>query len=127
MLRDDERGIARLKYAIGRRNSFEACWALTQYWRGCVPSLFMPLYGEVDILFSSFPKLYDYDTTVDAEATQAVFDREVKAALAMLTTDTARAEAEYLLSHLKTIVIRYPATPTARAVKQSCDRWHHWL
>lgn len=123
----DERGIARLKYAIGRRNSFEACWALTQYWRGCVPSLFMPLYGEVDILFSSFPKLYDYDTTVDAEATQAVFDREVKAALAMLTTDTARAEAEYLLSHLKTIVIRYPATPTARAVKQSCDRWHHWL
>lgn len=36
----DERGLARLMYAIGRRNSFEECWALTQYWRGGCTGIF---------------------------------------------------------------------------------------
>ena len=125
----DERGMARLKYAIARRNSFEDCWWLTQYWRGCVSSLFQPwidnfFYGDI---MPGFPELYDYEITVDCDATEAVFNREVKAAMAMLTTDAARAEAEYILFHLKTIVARYPDTPTAHAVKSSCDRWRLWL
>ena len=74
-----------------------------------------------------FPELYDYEITVGCDATEAVFNREVKAAMAMLTTDAARAEAEYILFHLKTIVARYPDTPTAHAVKSSCDRWRLWL
>ncbi|MGN0205605.1 MAG: tol-pal system YbgF family protein, partial [Muribaculaceae bacterium] len=125
----DERGMARLKYAIARRNSFEDCWWLTQYWRGTALSLFQPwidnfFYGDI---MPGFPELYDYEITVGCDATEAVFNREVKAALAMLTTDAARAEAEYLLFHLKTIVARYPGTPTAHAVKSSCDRWRLWL
>ena len=124
----DERGMARLKYAIGRRNSFEDCWGLTQYWRGPVTTLFRPSHdiGGYDVL-SNYPELYDYENTVGHEATQAIFDREVKAALAMLTTDAVRAEAEYMLFNLKTIVKRYPDTPTGKAVKFSCDRWQHWL
>ena len=39
----DIRGMARFKYAIGRRNSFEECWALTQYWRGEYIGLFEPI------------------------------------------------------------------------------------
>ena len=128
----DERGIARLKYAIARRNSFEDCWWLTQYWRGCVTWLFQPWVDNCgnplfDYQIPGFPELYDYETTVGCDATEAVFDREVKAALAMLTTDAARAEAEYLLFHLKTVIARYPHTPTAHAVKSSCDRWRLWL
>lgn len=124
----DERGLARLKYAIARRNSFIGCWALTQYWHGCVTSLFMPSYdsGYHDLL-DTFPALYDFEADGGHEAAQAIFDREVRAALAMLTTDAARAEAEYLLFHLRTIVARYPDTPTAHAVKSACDRWPHWL
>lgn len=30
----DERRLAKVKYAIARRNSFEYCWALTQYSKG---------------------------------------------------------------------------------------------
>lgn len=124
----DERGMARLKYAIARRNSFEDCWALTQYWRGCNTSLFMPaLDAGGSCTLRTFPKLYDYETSVDYEATEAAFNREVKAAMAMLTSRAARAEAEYMLFNLKTVVARYPETPTGRAVKQSCDRWHQWL
>ncbi len=124
----NERGLARLKYAIARRNSLEDCWALTQYWRGCVPQLFTPEYDAVDLcLVNRFPELYDYETTVGCEATQTVFGREVKAAMAMLTTDAARAEAEHMLFHLKTIIRRYPHTPAAREVKSSCDRWRHWI
>lgn len=41
----DERALARLMYAIGRRNSFEECWALTQYWRGVVTDMFFPSYN----------------------------------------------------------------------------------
>ena len=124
----NERGMARLKYAIARRNSFEDCWGLTQYWRGCITSLFVPSFdsGGCDLM-CNFPELYDYETTVGYDATEAAFNREVKAALAMLTTDAARAEAEYMLFHLKTIVARYPDTPTAHAVKSTCDRWHQWL
>lgn len=124
----NERGLARLKYAIARRNSLEGCWALTQYWRGCVPQLFTPEYDAMDLcLVNRFPELYDYETTVGCEATQTVFGREVKAAMAMLTTDAARAEAEHMLFHLKTIIRRYPYTPAAREVKSSCDRWRHWI
>lgn len=124
----DERGMARLKYAIARRNSFEDCWWLTQYWRGTVLLLFQPsLYVMDGDLMPDFPELYDYEITVGCDATEAVFNREVKAAMAMLTTDAARAEAEYILFHLKTIVARYPDTPTAHAVKSSCDRWRLWL
>lgn len=124
----NERGMARLKYAIARRNSFEDCWWLTQYWRGCNTSLFMPSLddGGCDTL-RVFPGLYDYENNVGYEATQAVFDREVKAALAMLTTRAARAAAEYLLFNLKTVVARYRDTPTGLAVIQSCDRWRQWL
>ena len=53
----------------------------------------------------------DYETSAGNAATQSVFHREVKAAMAMLTTRAARAEAEYLLFYLKTIIARYPDTP----------------
>ena len=62
----DERGMARLKYAIGRRNSLEVCWALTQYWRGPATSLFMPSYSDFGCDFlEGFPELHDFGSEED--------------------------------------------------------------
>ena len=121
----DERGLARLKYAIGRYNSLVVCWGLTQYWRGCVATLFMPSFDEYGAyIMRGFPELYDRN---DYYAAEQIFDKEVRAARAMLTGDAARAEAEYMLANLKTIKRRYPGTPTAQMVKTSCDRWRLWF
>lgn len=125
----DDRGIARLMYAIGQFNSFEECWALTQYWRGFVSTQFYPdlqYYGD-DFAKRKYAFLYNYETTVGHKHTKAIYDREVKAALAMLTTDEARAQAQYILGNLKTIVKRYPDTKVAQYVKTSCDRWQDWI
>ncbi|MGM9840613.1 MAG: tol-pal system YbgF family protein [Candidatus Limisoma sp.] len=121
----DERGLARLKYAIGRYNSLVECWGLTQYWRGCVTTLFMPSFDEYgEDIMRGFPELFDEN---DRQAAEQIFDKEVRAARAMLTGDAARAEAEYMLSNLKIIKRRYPDTPTAQMVKTSCDRWRLWF
>ena len=121
----DERGIARLMYAIGRRNSFEECWALTQYWRGWV-GLFSPVltYWDCDFAEQNYDFLYDYD---DYQATEKLYQNEVATALAMLTTDESRAKAQYILGNLKTVVKRYGDTATAQFVRTSCDNWRSWL
>lgn len=126
----DERGIARLMYAIGRRNSLNECWALTQYWRGSPYMVFCPWdeYCTDGPGGSDYTYSFLYDYTDDAyEETEAAYRRERDAALAMLTTDEARARAHYLLWNLKTIARHYADTPTGRLVRSSCDRWHMWL
>lgn len=124
----DDRGMARLMYAVGRRNSFEECWALTQYWRGGV-ALFYPAlgYGGERLSETTYDFLYDYESQKRYKETEEIYDRELAAAEAMLQSDEAKAKANYLLGNLKTIVVRYGNTPTARFVKSSCDNWKNWL
>lgn len=122
----DERGLARLRYAIGRRNSFEECWALTQYWRGSVYR-FIPALNYWNDEYNDYDFVYDYETSVGHKETERIYNEEIKAALAMLTTDEARAEAQYLLGNLVTVVRLYADTETGRFVKSSCDNWKQWL
>lgn len=125
----DERGIARLMYAIGRRNSFEECWALTQYWRGKYSGKFEPIvnYWEEEIDSKKYAFLYDYEETIGHKTTEKIYDREVKASLAMLKGDEAKAQANYILNNLKTVVKYYGNTTVARHIKTSCDNWQSWL
>ncbi|MDE6402693.1 MAG: hypothetical protein K2K86_02660, partial [Muribaculaceae bacterium] len=124
----DERGLARLMYAIGRQNSFGYCWALTQYWDGWVGN-FEPILDYYDYNFAeeNYEFLYDYDRSTDFEPVYDRYEKEVAASLAMLQTDEARAEAHYILGNLKTIVKLFPDTERARFVRTSCDRWQSWL
>lgn len=125
----DERGLARLIYAIGLKNSFDECWALTRYWNGWV-GLFEPEldYWGDDFGYINYRFVYDTDEALEHGAIDSrEFDSEVKAALAMLTSDEARARANYILGNLRTIVTRYPDTPTAAFVRTSCDNWRNWL
>ena len=123
----DERGIARLKYAIGRCNSFELCWALTQYWRGSYVKFEPMLYYWPGDYLKSYSFLYEYETPENHEATLARFDKEKDAALSMLKSDEAKAEAEYILGNFRTIIKKYSDTPTAQQVKTSCDNWKDWI
>lgn len=118
----DDRGMARLEYAIRRNNS---SWALTRYWDGEV-GIFQPsLQYWVDDSFAedNYTFLYEYDPDADSRT----YEKEVEAALAMLVTDEARARAQYMLGNLKTVIRKYPDTETARRVKTSCDNWQSWL
>ncbi len=127
----DERGMARLAYAVGRYNSFEDCWFMTQYWRGEGVLLFSPAseyyYGDYEAGDGKpYGFLYSYGKE-DSKAAQALYSREVAAALAMLASDEARARAEYYLGNLRTVVRRYGETAMAGHVRARCDRWRQWL
>lgn len=123
----DERARARLLYAVGRRNSFDRCWALTQYWRGFyLPTLFYLTFEYSFTESDDYDFLYDYDVD-DYEETEADFEREVREALAMFRSDEERAKAEYFLGNLKSVVRRYPDTQMAEYVRTSCDCWRNWL
>lgn len=126
---EDEKAKGRLMYAIGRRNSLEECWALTQYWRGDCCGLFEPAlqYWEDEFPDNNYPFLYNYETSVGHKTTEAIYSKEIKAALAMFVTDEERAKAEYLLGNLRTVVKRYGSTATAQYIKTSCDNWRNWL
>ncbi len=125
----DERGQARLMYAIGRRNSFEECWALTQYWRGDYIGIFYPAlqYWDDDFAERKYAFLYDYSHSDEYKKIESEYDSELTAALAMLTSDEARAKAEYLFGNVKTVVKYYGNTSTAKYIKTSCDNWESWL
>lgn len=125
----EERGLARLKYAIGRRNAFEECWALTQYWRGeSVPTLFIPRLAWGDICLSDvYDFLFDYEKSIGHLKVNEMYNKEIKAAMAMLQSDEAKAEAEYMFFNVKTIIKRYPNTSTAYLIRTSCDDWSSWL
>lgn len=123
----DIRGMARLQYAIGRRNSFEQCWALTQYWRGYVGK-FEPMLQYWDDNYDRYNNiLYDYTETTEHTKVEELYQAEIKQALAMMQSDETKAEAEYILGNLRTIVKHYGNTTTAQRIKTSCDNWRSWL
>lgn len=127
----DERGLARLKYAIGRYNSFESCWALTQYWRGTNIGLFEPMLDywsyndEIAKQYHGF--LYNYSQNNDCEKTKAIYLAEIQKALSMLQSDEYKAEARYMLGEIKTVLKHYSHTTVAQHIKTSCDHWEKWL
>lgn len=120
----DIRGLARLRYAMGLRNSFEQCWALTQYWRGMVCNRFIPILDYWDSDECRLDFLYNYDNQKFIEEN---YKTEVSQALASLVSDAAKAEAHYLLGNVKTVIKHFPDTPTAEYVRTHCDNWHDWL
>lgn len=125
----DRRAMARIMYAIGRRNSFEECWALTQYWDGMPVTLFSPsieYYGD-DFARDNYGFLENYSGSQQYKEIEKTYRTEIAEAMAMFATDEARAEAEYLMGNVKTVVLKYPDTPTGQYVKTHCDHWRAWL
>ena len=124
----DERGMARLKYAIGRRNSFEDCWALTQYWRGEYVGLFEPHLQYWNDGFDKYDGiLYDYEKSNGHKKTEEIYQSEKKKAMSMLQSDEYIAEAKYMFGGYTTVIKCYSNTEAAQHIKTSCDDWQSWL
>ena len=84
-------------------------------------------YWEDDFAQRRYAFLYDYEETIGHKATEKFYDEEIKASLAMLTTDEAKARAHFTLNNLKTIVKYYGDTSIGQYIKTSCDNWQSWL
>lgn len=126
----DERGMARLMYALGKRNSQETCWALTQYWKGEEGGpLFSPSSYINTELIHKYEFLYSYydNLSIDTEKLRREEKEEIDKSLSMLITEEVKAEAYYILGDLETIFNHYDNTPTALFIKASCDEWQEWL
>ena len=88
----------------------------------------MPSYSDWgDDFLEGFPELHDFGSEEEWEEVDSIFDRESKAAIAMIKSKAVRAEAEYLLFNLATIAVHYPDTPTGKKVKTSCDQLRNWF
>lgn len=120
----DERGTARLHYAIGKYNAATKCWALTKYGYG---SYLYAEYGHTDY-DEFFESIIDYGRGFASYSKAGeVFRDETRQAIASMATDEAKAQAEYMLFNLKTVVKHYGSTATAQHIKSSCDRWQQWI
>ncbi|MDE6559881.1 MAG: hypothetical protein K2K75_00720 [Muribaculaceae bacterium] len=125
----DERTWAQMMYAIGRRNSFEECWALTQYWRGGCTGRFSPDldYWEDTFADNYYNFLFDYEKSIGHKRTEQEYQLKVQKSLASFETDEMRAKAEYLFNNLVTVVRKYPNTATGQHIMHSCDNWRDWI
>jgi hypothetical protein len=118
------RAMAKLEYAIGRFNSMEECWALTQYYRGWTLSRFDP---TLHCDGSCKPLDFIYDYSSHRHETIAQFDRLKREALASFTTDEARAEAYLKLFDYRTLFRKYGHTAIGQRLQKRCDHWQDWL
>ncbi|WP_289160931.1 hypothetical protein [uncultured Parabacteroides sp.] len=89
-----------IRYAIGLRNSFESCWALTQYAKSCYESERIKR---------------------KKEQVRKEYDRLTKKAFALFTDPESAARAYWLLGYYKKVVREYPNTQMAHFAWTHCD------
>lgn len=122
----DEKALARLRYAIGRYNSFNTCWALTQYWLGNSQQCnYQPVYW----LPNGDSMILDY---IQAPPSQLKgmderFEQEIDDIFKQLESPEALAEANFTLRNYRTIARHYPDSKQGRFLAAHCDHWKDWL
>ena len=98
-----------VRYAIGLRNSFDCCWALTQYYRGS------SYWGQVC-------EKRDWEVGVHAQRSMERATQMVNEACALFTDDELAANIHYKLCNFKTIAEKYPNTAKGQVVRGECDK-----
>lgn len=97
-----------LRYAVGLKNSFDACWGLTQYYRG------VNYWGQVC-------EKRDWKNEAPAIAARRRVEELVQEACDIATCDEVAANIQYALCNYKTVATRYPNTTKGELVRGSCD------
>ena len=97
-----------LKYAIGLRNSFDRCWALTQYYRGT------SYWGQVC-------EKRDWESDEHTSAAKNRAKELMKLACEIVTDDEVAADIHYELCQFATIAEKYPDTLKGVLVRGHCD------
>lgn len=125
----DERMLAKLKYTIkytiGRYNSFNFCWALTQYWLGNTD------HRNCQLFYYGWDDVYELDHIIDLphELAQVslTFREDLDNVFKELQSNEAKAEAHLMLRNFKTIAKHYPQSAAGKYVSAHCDGWKDWL
>ena len=103
-----------VRFATGVKNSFERCWALTQYYAGS------SYYGQVC-------EKRDWEKEHQAIAAKDRAIELIDLACKMVTDDEVGAEIQYTLCNFKTVAEKYPLTLKGQLVRGECDNLydHH--
>ena len=121
----DERMLAKLKYTIGRYNSFNSCWALTQYWLGNT------YHHNYQHFYYGWDDVYELEYIIDLPCELAqvssTFKEDVEIVFKELQSNEAKAEAHLMLRNFKTIAKHYPQSAAGKYVSAHCDGWKDWL
>lgn len=121
----DERGMARIRFALARFNSFNDCWALTQYWSGnAYQRNYQPFYWQWDGTYRELGYLKELTGSIP---TEKWLESEIRKGLSELRSPEVRAEAEFLRGNYLTIAKRYPSTKVGSYLASHCDSWKDWL
>lgn len=121
----DERGLARIRYALARFNSYNDCWALTRYWDGNANQCnYKPFYWEWDGNYRELDYLIELTGPIP---TKEWLECELRKGLAELKSPEAIAEAEFLRRNYKTVAKHYPSTKVGNYLASHCDSWSDWL
>ena len=121
----DDRGLARIRYALARYNSFVDCWALTQYWLGDANQCnYRPYYW----LWNGEYKELDYlkDVT-ESIPDQDWLDAQIEIGIRELLSPDALAEAQFLIGNYQVIAKKYPDSYAGKYLSIHCDSWSEWL
>lgn len=102
----NRKALLMLDFGIGLRNSFDYCWALTQYRQG--EGYYYDLEG--------------HDRSCAQEAMDRV-GRLFEEAFASFTDNGCAAQAHLLFSNFKTVKELYPETVAAERVRGRCDKF----
>ena len=97
-----------VKYAMGIRNSFSYCWALTQYYKGT------SYYGQVC-------DKRDWQNDSHTKAAMKRSKEMIKLALETISDDELGANILYDMCNYKTVANKYPNTIKGELVRGSCD------
>lgn len=106
----NRKALLMVRYAVGIRNSFDACWALTQYYKG---NLF---WGCV------LPDKRDWERDKYTQAATAKFCQMIDTACQIVTDKQIAAHIQYGLCNFKTVATVYGDTDLGRYVKGECDK-----
>lgn len=121
----DERGMARIRFALARFNSFNNCWALTQYWNGDANQCnYRPFYWQWDGKLRELCYLKELTGSIP---TEKWLESEIRKGISVLQSPEAIAEAEFLRGNYLTIAKRYPSTKVGSYLASHCDSWNDWL
>lgn len=117
----NRKAAAKLRYAIGLRNSFGICWYLTdyEYILGCNES-------EGNCEWYSSSKREGFSGNEFALKAYKKVDTLTDEAFAEFTDPEQAAQAHLDMMNFKTVVTNYPSTQAATYVRSRCDNYHDY-
>ena len=104
----NRKALLMLDYAVGLRNSFDYCWALTQYKHGCL-----------------WENIEHFDWQRDETCLNAMqrVEKLFSEAFATFTNDEYAAQAQLRFCNYWTVMERYPHTQAWRNIRGRCDTY----